>query len=139
MTLLMRFQHIRTLILSLGLMALLAAGTTYAWALSDDQIQSQIERELLKDEALQNVTVSLHGDAVSGSVPSLWAKEAAIEEARAFSPVHGVATDALQIESAESDAVLAQDVVEAIRDYEYYTAFDFVEWSINYGVVMLTG
>ena len=137
----MRFQHIPTLSLSVGLMALLAAGTTDAWALSDDQIQSQIERRPLKNDALLHVTISVQEDVVSlsRSVPSLWAKEAATEEAREFSPLHGVATDALQIESAESDAALAQDVVEAIRDYEYYTVFDFVEWSINHGVVTLTG
>ena len=137
----MRFQHIRTLSLGLGLMALLAAGTTDAWALSDDQIQSQIERRPLKNDALLHVTVSVQENVVSlsGSVPSLRAKEPAIEEARAFSPVHGVVTDALQIESAESDAVLAQDVVEAIRNYEYYTVFDFVDGSIDHGVVTLRG
>ncbi len=137
----MRFQHIRTLSLSVGLMALLAAGTAYARALSDDQIQSQIERRLWKNDVLLHVTVSVQENVVSlsGSVPNLWAKEAAIEGARAFSPVHGVVTDALKIGSAESAAVLAEDVVEAIRDYGYYTVFDFVSWSINHGVVTLTG
>ncbi len=137
----MRFQHIRTLSLSLGLMALLAADTTDARALSDDQIQSQIERRLSQNEALLHVTVSVQENVVSlsGRVPSLWAKEAAIEEARDVSPLRGVVTDALTIDSAESDTVLAQDVVEAIRDYEYYTVFDFVDGSINDGVVTLTG
>ncbi len=137
----MRFQHIRTVSLSVGLMVLLAASTSSARALSDDQIQRQIERRLSQNDALLHVTVSVQENVVSlsGNVPSLWAKAAAIEEARQFSPVHGVVTDALTIESAESDAVLGQDVVDAIRDYEYYTVFDFVHWSINNGVVTLIG
>ncbi len=77
--------------------------------------------------------------SLSGSVPSLWAKDAAIEETRESSALHGVVTDALKIESAESDTVLEQDVVDAIRDYEYYTVFDFVHWSIHNGVVTLIG
>ena len=137
----MRFQHIRTLSLGVGLVALLAVSTTYARALSDDQIQSQIERQLAKNDALLHVTVSVqeHVVRLSGRVPSLWAKEAAIEEARQFNPVPGVVTDALTIDSAESDTVLAEDVVEAIRHYEYYTVFDFVDGSINHGVVTLRG
>ena len=137
----MRFQHIRTLSLSVGLMALLALSPTYARALSDDQIQSQIERRLSQNDALLHVTVSVQESVVSlsGSVPSLWAKETAIEEARQFSPVHGVVTDALTVNRAESDTVLAQDVGEAIRNYEYYTVFDFVDGSVNHGVVTLRG
>ena len=138
---LMTFQQIRPLTLSVGLMALLAAATSYAQAPSADQTTSQIERRLSKNEALLNVTVSIQENVVSlsGRVPSLWAKDAAIEEARKSSALHGIVTDALTIESAESDAVLEQDVVDAIRDYEYYTVFDFVHWSINNGVVTLIG
>ena len=138
---LMTFQQIRPLTLSVGLMALLAAATSYAQAPSADQTRSQIERRLAKNETLLNVTVSIQENVVSlsGRVPSLWAKDAAIEEARESSALHGVVTDALTIESAESDAVLGQDVVDAIRHYEYYTVFDFVYWSINNGVVTLIG
>ena len=138
---LMTFQQIRPLTLSVGLMALLAAATSYAQAPSADQTRSQIERRLSKNEALLNVTVSIQENVVSlsGRVPSLWAKDAAIEEARESSALHGVVTDALTIESAESDAVLGQDVVDAIRDYEYYTVFDFVHWSLHNGVVTLIG
>ncbi len=138
---LMTFQQIRPLTLSVGLMALLAAATSYAQAPSADQTRSQIERRLSKNEALLNVTVSIQENVVSlsGRVPSLWAKDAAIEAARESSALHGVVTDVLKIESAESDAVLEQDVVDAIRDYEYYTVFDVVHWSINNGVVTLIG
>ncbi len=137
----MRCQHIRTVGLSLGLMALLAAGTTDARALSDDQLQRQIEHQLSTHDALLHVTVSVQETVVSlsGRVPSLWAKEAAIEAARDASPRHEIATDALTIDNAESDAVLAEDVVDVIRDYEYYTVFDFVQGSVHHGVVTLTG
>ena len=137
----MKFQHIRPLRLSVGLMALLALSPTNARALSDDQIQSQIERRLSQNDALLHVTVSVQENVVSlsGSVPSLWAKAAAIEEAREASPLRGVVTDALTVDSAESDTGLAQDVGEAIRNYEYYTVFDFVDGSVNHGVVTLRG
>ena len=55
----MKFQHIRPLSLSVGLMALLALSPTNARALSDDQIQSQIERRLSQNDALLHVTVSV--------------------------------------------------------------------------------
>ena len=44
--LLMTCRQIRSLRLSVGLMALLAAGTSYAQAPADDQIRSQVERRV---------------------------------------------------------------------------------------------
>ena len=137
----MRSPHMRAFGLLVGLVAVLGVASIAAAAsLTDQQIGRHIERRLSAD-AFSNVTVSVPASVVSlsGTVPSLWAKDAAIAEAREASPLHGVVTHALRSERGESDAVLEQDVVDAIRDYEYYTIFDFVQWSINDGVVTLTG
>ena len=71
-------------------------------------------------------------------MPNLWAKQEAIGRAL---QVEGVATVAseLIITSAESDETLVQDVVKAIQDYVHYTVFDYIDGSINNGVVTLFG
>ena len=99
----MRFHLIRVLGLVVGLTAVLAMASVAAAApLSDLQISRQIENRLSKDDALENVTVSVQEAVVSlsGTVPSLWAKTKAIAEARE-EDVTTVVSDALDIESAE--------------------------------------
>ena len=113
----MRSRHIRAFGLLVPLVAGLGVASIAAAASSTDrQISRQTERRLSED-AFSHVTVSVQASLVSldGIVPSLSAEDAAIEEAREASPLHGVVTQALKIERAESDAVLEQDVVDAIR------------------------
>jgi len=109
----MRSHHIRTLGLILGLIAVLgmasiAAGET----LTDQQIGRQIENRLSKDDALENVTVSVEESVVSlsGTVPSLWAKTKAIAEVRDLEDVTTVVSDALDIERAESDRAIVEQI-----------------------------
>ena len=113
-------------------------------AQSELQITREVERRLTDGgelgRALRDVDVSVEGSEVtlSGTVPNLWAKQEAI--GRAFQ-VEGVVTVAseLIITSAESDETLAQDVGKAIQNYVYYTVFDYIDGSINNGVVTLIG
>ncbi len=109
----MRSHYIRTFGLILGLIAVLgmasiAAGET----LTDQQIGRQIENRLSKDDALENVTVSVQESVVSlsGTVPSLWAKTKAIAEVRELEEVTTVVSDALDIESAESDRAIVEQI-----------------------------
>ncbi len=93
----MRFYQMRMSLIG-GLVAVLAATTSAAAPpLSVAQIKSQVERRLSKDEALQSVQVSVQEYVVSlsGTVPSLWAKQEAIAEARALEDVESVVSDAL--------------------------------------------
>ena len=114
----MTSQHIRTLGLTVGLVAMLGMASIAAAApLSDLQISRQIENRLSKDDALENVTVSVQESVVrlSGTVPSLWAKTEAIDKARESTSLRAVVSDALTIESAESDGAIAEDIAKDMR------------------------
>ena len=113
----MKSQHIRTFGLIVGLVALLGLASVAAAAPgSDREISRQIENRLSKSEALQNVTVSVQESVVSliGTVPSLWAKTQAIKEARGLEEVTAVVIDALDIESAESDSAIVDQILNDI-------------------------
>ncbi len=162
----MRSRLVRVLGLVAGLVAVLAATASSAdTPLSVAQIKSQVERRLSKDEALQSVQVSVQEYVVSlsGTVPSLWAKKEAIAEARALEDVESVVSDALEIERAESDLAIGEqigrqirrvsipgphgphagaDIEEAIYGHtgnSFYGIFDYVDGRIDDGVVTLTG
>ncbi len=113
----MRSHHIRTVGLLAGLIAVLGMASIAAGAsLTDEQIGRQIERRLSKD-AFRNVNVSVQASVVSlsGTVPSLWAKEAALAKARELADVTSVVSDALDIERAESDLAIAEQLGKKIR------------------------
>ena len=113
----MRSHHIRTFGLLVGLIAVLGMASIAAGAsLTDQQIGRQIERQLTEDE-FSNVNVSVQASVVSlsGTVPSLWAKEAALAKARELAEVTSVVTDALDIERAESDLAIAEQLGNQIR------------------------
>ena len=162
----MRSHHIRTFGLVVGLIAVLGMGSIAAGeSLTDQQIGRQIERRLSKDDALDNVRVSVLEGVVSlsGTVPSLWAKEEAIKGARELMDAQSVVSDAIEIERAESDVAIAEqlgkkirrvsipgprgphagaDIVEAIYGHtsnSFYGVFDHVDGWIDDGVVTLTG
>ena len=114
----MKPRHIRTLGLIVGLVAVLGmASIAASEPLSDQQISRQIEGRLSQDNAFQNVRVAVQADVVSlsGTVPSLWAKTAAIEEARESTNGYSVVSDALTIERAESDRAIAEQIAKDMR------------------------
>ncbi len=107
----MRSQHIRTLGLIVGLIAVLGMASIAAGdSLTDQQIGRQIERRLSED-AFSNVNVSVQASVVSlsGTVPSLWAKEAALAKARELADVTSVVSDALDI-GEQSDPLRAEEL-----------------------------
>ncbi len=112
----MRSQHIRTFGLLVGLVAVLGMASIAAGgSLTDQQIGRQIERRL-SDDAFNDVNVSVQASVVSlsGTVPNLWAKEAAIAKARYLSDVTSVVSNALDIESAASDRAIVEQIAEDI-------------------------
>ena len=157
----MRSQHIRTFGLLVGLVVVLGMASIAAGeSLTEQQIGLQIERRLSED-AFSNVNVSVQASVVSlsGTVPSLWAKEVAIVRARDLSAVTLVVSD-LEVERAESDRAIAErlekqirrvsipgpraraDIEEAIYGHTsnfFYGIFDYVNGGIDDGVVTLTG
>ena len=112
----MRSRHIRAFGLLVGLVAVLGMASIAAGeSLTDQQIGRQIDRRLSED-AFSNVHVSVQASVVSlsGTVPSLWAKDAAIAKVRDLSDVTSVVSDALDIESAESDRAIVEQIAQDI-------------------------
>ena len=99
-----------------GLVAVLAVASLAAGeSLTDQQIGRQIERRLL-EEPFRNVSVSVRAHMVrlSGTVRSLWAKEEAIAKAGALSDVTSVVSEALEIERAENDRAIMEQIARDI-------------------------
>ncbi len=106
----------------------------------DQQIKRQIERKLTEEDALHSVRVTVHWQMVTlrGIVPSLWAKDKAIKQAASVDNVHSVLSE-LMIAARESDRDIAEEVVERVRRYVYYSIFDNITVSVDHGVVTLAG
>ena len=136
----MTSQYIRALDLIVGLATVLGMASISAGQPSDEQVSRQIERQLSKNQAFRGVTIRVqeHVAFLNGAVPTLQAREQAIDEARTVQGVQGVISH-LIIPSAENDSVLAPKVSKAIVRYPYFTLFDYVEGTIDNGVVRLTG
>ncbi len=114
----MKPQHIRTLGRIVGLVAVLGIASIAAGQpLSDQQITRQLVDRLAENDAFQNVRVSVQEHIVSltGTVPSLWAKTTAIAKARQTTALRSVMSDALTIESAESDRAIAEQIAQDMR------------------------
>jgi osmotically-inducible protein OsmY len=75
---------------------------------------------------------------LSGEVPTLWVKSRAIDRVLEIEGVDTVASE-LTIPTGEDDDAIAGAVGSAIRQYRYYTIWDYVGGGVVDGVVTLTG
>ena len=103
-------------------------------ALSDAQIKASVERKLSGLElASSPVNVSVQNGVVtlSGTVPSLWLKQEAINRARKVDDAKTVVAN-LAVMRGENDQMIADEVAKRIRH-------DDVNGSVRDGVVTLTG
>ena len=108
----MTSQYVRALGVVVGVAAVLGMASISADQPSDEQVSRQIERQLSKNEAFRDVTISVqeHVASLHGAVSTLQAREQAIHEARAVQGVQEVVSHLL-IPSAENDSVLAPAVI----------------------------
>ena len=99
-----------------------------------------MRQALAGEDDLASVAIAVSDSEVTltGRVPTFWAKSQAIEKALAVDEVETVVSD-LEIPKVEDDGVIAQDVVQAIVNYPYYTIFDYVHGGVSQGTVMLAG
>lgn len=120
-------------------LAAVAVGVSYGQS-PDQQIETQVTQALQEEAVLRSVTVSVQEQVVTlgGPVPSLWAKETAIDAARGVEQVRFVVS-VLTIARAESDASLWEQVAGRIRRYSDYTMFDQIDMGVDDGVVTLVG
>jgi hyperosmotically inducible protein len=138
----MRLKSIGRIVLAVsvvsGIAAVPARAQQNATAPADRELRAAIQRKLGDLERQVQVDVKDGVVTLSGTVPSLWAKEEAVRRALAAGRVPNVASD-LVIAKAENDAALAQQVGERIRTYARYSVYDNIEGRVKNGVVTLAG
>ena len=126
---------------TVGALLLLASTVQPAIASQADQAtQRAVEESLRDDRDLRRIEVSVRGveAALTGTVPTLWAKTEAIRLALEVDGINLVATE-LELPTINDDMGIALNVSEAIQRYVHYTMWDYVDGLINRGVVTLTG
>jgi osmotically-inducible protein OsmY len=131
-----RFAVILTALVTVALAAPAWAG---AARLTDQQIKARIEQKLA-DRDISGVTVTVQDGkvALSGTVPSAWAKDEAFSIATHVDDVMSVASD-VGVARGESDTTIASEVARRLRQYVFYTVFDDASVRVKDGVVTLTG
>ena len=112
-------------------LAAVAVGVSHGQS-PDQQIETQVTQALREEAVLRSVTVSVQEQVVTlgGPVPSLWAKETAIDAARGVEQVRFVVSDLTS---------LWEQVAGRLRRYSDYTMFDQIDMGVDDGVVTLVG
>ena len=124
-----------------GILALTLAATGAAANDADDALRHAVERRLADEAAVADrvaVTVRNGEVILAGTLATLWDKEWAIERARGTDGVRDVMSD-LIIGRPENDKELGNAVGQAIVRYPYYSVFDYVDVTVEDGVVTLRG
>jgi hyperosmotically inducible periplasmic protein len=119
----------------------LAADQSGRATLRDAQIKAKVEHKLSQlDLDSSNLTVDVRDRVVmlSGTVPSVWIKQKAIDKARKADDVTSVVSE-LSVMKAESDDLVANEVAARIRRYAFYSIYDDIDGHVNDGLVTLTG
>lgn len=103
-------------------------------------VRTRVVKQLSRSDAFDGVSVAAAGGVVTldGSVPSLWTRQRAEEQAGKVDGVQSVVSNLL-IERGESDDAVRDAAATQIRRYVFYTIFDSVDLATTDGVVRLTG
>jgi hyperosmotically inducible periplasmic protein len=123
---------------SLALTALMGATALGAQA-SDAEVRQQVVKRLF-DKDITEVDVSVRDGVATlhGTVPTLWIKQKAIEEARHATDAVTVVSN-LSIRRGESDGAIAFEVASRLRRYIFFTIFDDADVDVHDGEVTLKG
>jgi osmotically-inducible protein OsmY len=86
------------------------------------------------------VTIAVAAGIVTlrGTVPTLWAKQRAIEQAMAVEDVISVVSE-ITVPRGERDETIAQAIADRLQRYVFFSIFDDAEVAVDDGVVTLTG
>ena len=116
-----------------------SASTAAQRAISDEAIGRLITQRLLdKDIARVSVAVASGVVTLRGTVPTLWVKQRAIEEAGRVDDVISVVSE-LTVPRGESDERIAEEVAQRLQRYVFFTIFDDADVNVHSGVVTLSG
>jgi hyperosmotically inducible periplasmic protein len=107
--------------------------------LSDEAVANAVvERLISHDVAGVSVSVDSHIVTLRGTVPTLWMKERAREQALKVPDVVTVLSE-VAVARGESDQAIAGLVATRLRRYVFLTIFDDADVEVDHGVVTLTG
>jgi len=138
----MRFI-MRNITVRIALVILFLASAGHALAqrgqLSDEAVARAVTERLTSHD-VTGVAVSVESRIVTlrGTVPTLWMKERAAEQALKVTDVVTVLND-VTVARGESDEILAGLVAAQLRRYVFLTIFDDADIEVDRGVVTLTG
>ena len=106
---------------------------------SDEAVaRAVVERLINHDVTGVSVSVESHIVTLRGTVPTLWMKDRAREQALKVPDVVTVLSEVI-VARGESDEVIAGLVAEQLRRYVFLTIFDDADVEVDHGVVTLTG
>ena len=121
------------------------AGTAFsagqaAAPINSSQIKEDVQRILGDERDLRRIEDSVEGSEVTlrGRVPTLWAKSEAIRKTLDVDGVETVASE-LEIPAVEDDSDLIEEIAKAVYGYVHYTVWDYIDGTVNRGVVTLEG
>jgi osmotically-inducible protein OsmY len=120
---------------------LAAAGSAFAQrGQPSDAAVARAVTERLVSHGVTGVSVGVEGQIVTlrGTVPTLWMKNRAAEQALTVADVMTVVNQVV-VARGESDEVIAGLVAEQLRRYVFLTIFDDADVEVDDGVVTLTG
>jgi osmotically-inducible protein OsmY len=117
-----------------------AGSTTPGSAQTPNRIEAEVREELRGERDLRGLEVTAAGTEVTltGELETFWSKSEAIRRTLAVDGVETLVSE-IDVPAAENDEVLASEVAKAMQRYPYYTVFDYLDGSINKGVVTLRG
>ena len=124
-----------------GMLAMTPAATGAAANETDDALRQAVERRLADEAAVAGrieVTVRDGDVTLAGTLATLWDKEWAIDRAQGTDGVGAVMSN-LIVGRPENDRELGNAVGQAIVRYPYYSVFDYVDVTVEDGVVTLRG
>ena len=133
----------RNIIVPIALVVLFLAVGGNAFAqrteLSDEAVARAVtERLMSHDVSGVSVAVESHIVTLRGTVPTLWMKNRAREQALKVPDVVTVVSEVM-VARGESDEVIAGLVATRLRRYVFLTIFDDADVEVDHGVVTLTG
>jgi osmotically-inducible protein OsmY len=117
-----------------------AGSTTPGSAQTPNRIEAEVREELRGERDLRGLEVTAAGTEVTltGELETFWSKSEAIRRTLAVDGVETLVSE-IDVPAAENDEALASEVAKAMQRYPYYTVFDYLDGSINKGVVTLRG
>ena len=131
------------------ILIVIALFSTYSLAQSVENASSPsnlkifVQYKLIQDKLLtnDNIQVEVTGDKIilSGTVPSLFDRQQAEEDARSVDENYSIVNN-LKLENTNiPDSVLISTIMDKIQSNLFYTVFDWLNVSSNNGVVTLKG